>query len=120
MKEYFGWAQASNMAAIYVHLSGRDVDNALLKVYGIENHEQKQESVLKPKDCPRCGETNQETNKYCQKCGMPLDQNVVSEIMQRDADRNEADELMDRLLKDQEFKEIFLRKIQMASATTGT
>jgi len=120
MKEYFGWTQASNMAAIYVHLSGRDVDNALLKVYGIENHEQKQESVLKPKDCPRCGETNQETNKYCQKCGMPLDQNVVSEIMQRDADRNEADELMDRLLKDQEFKEIFLRKIQMASATTGT
>ena len=32
MKEYFGWTQASDMAAIYVHLSGRDVDNALLKL----------------------------------------------------------------------------------------
>lgn len=37
MKEFFGWVQASNMASIYVHLSGRDVDNALLKVYGIQN-----------------------------------------------------------------------------------
>jgi len=39
VKKYFGWNQASKMAAIFVHLSGRDVDNVLLKVYGIENHE---------------------------------------------------------------------------------
>ncbi|MBI5051296.1 tyrosine-type recombinase/integrase, partial [Candidatus Micrarchaeota archaeon] len=29
MKEYFGWVQGSDMAATYVHLSGRDVDIAL-------------------------------------------------------------------------------------------
>jgi site-specific recombinase XerD len=34
MKEYFGWTQASDMAAVYVHLSGRDVDSALLKLAG--------------------------------------------------------------------------------------
>lgn len=34
MKEYFGWVQGSDMASVYVHLSGRDVDNAILDVYG--------------------------------------------------------------------------------------
>ena len=34
MKEYFGWTQASDMAAVYVHLSGRDVDSALLRIAG--------------------------------------------------------------------------------------
>ena len=30
MKEYFGWTQGSDRASIYVHLSGRDVDDTLL------------------------------------------------------------------------------------------
>jgi len=111
MKEYFGWTQDSKMAAVYVHLSGRDVDNALLKVYGIDNGGQKQESVLKPKNCLRCGDTNQATNKYCQKCGMPLDQKVISEIMQKDLERREADKFLDSLLQDEEFREMFVRKI---------
>jgi len=115
MKEHFGWMQDSKMAAIYVHLSGRDVDSALLKVYGIETNGQKQESILKPKDCPRCGETNQVTNKFCQKCGMPLDQKVISEIMQKDLERREADKFLDSLLQDQEFREVLLRKIADAS-----
>lgn len=28
MKEYFGWVQSSKMASVYVHLCGRDVDDA--------------------------------------------------------------------------------------------
>lgn len=112
MKEYFGWVQGSDMASIYVHLSGRDVDNALLKVYGIENNNEKQESILKPKNCLRCGEINQATNKFCNKCGMPLDQAVVSEILHRDMERKEADRMLDKLLEDQEFRDMFLRKIE--------
>ncbi|MDI6799059.1 MAG: tyrosine-type recombinase/integrase, partial [Candidatus Aenigmarchaeota archaeon] len=34
MKEYFGWVQNSKMASIYVHLCGRDTDEAILKMYG--------------------------------------------------------------------------------------
>jgi len=64
MKEHFGWVQASDMASIYVHLSGRDVDNALLKVYGIKNTEEKEESQLSPKKCPRCQEVNPFSNKF--------------------------------------------------------
>jgi integrase/recombinase XerD len=32
MNIYFGWAQGSDMHGVYVHLSGRDVNDAILKV----------------------------------------------------------------------------------------
>ncbi len=35
MKEYFGWTQDSKMAAQYVHLSGKQVDDAILKMHGL-------------------------------------------------------------------------------------
>jgi integrase len=46
MKEFFGWTQSSKMASIYVHLSGRDVDNALLKIYGLKKEELKPEDAI--------------------------------------------------------------------------
>jgi integrase len=32
LKQFFGWTQASDMAARYVHLSGRDLDGAILSI----------------------------------------------------------------------------------------
>jgi integrase/recombinase XerD len=113
MKEYFGWVQASKMASIYVHLSGRDVDNAILKVYGMETDEKKEESKLKPINCQRCGESNQATNKYCSMCGFPLDEKTRTEVIQKTIERKDADDIMDRLLEDQEFREVFLKKVEM-------
>lgn len=56
LKEFFGWTQSSNMTSIYVHLSGRDVDQSLLKVYGIKTDG---ENKLKVElvNCPKCGES---------------------------------------------------------------
>ncbi|WP_394344768.1 hypothetical protein [Salinigranum halophilum] len=31
--EWFGWVQGSNVPARYVHLSGRDIDNAYLALF---------------------------------------------------------------------------------------
>lgn len=42
LKVYFGWAQHSRMASIYVHLSGRDIDNALLSAYGLKKIDHKE------------------------------------------------------------------------------
>jgi site-specific recombinase XerD len=39
MNAYFGWVQGSDMPAVYVHLSGRDVDDAVLKANGITKNE---------------------------------------------------------------------------------
>ena len=112
MKEYFGWVQASKMASIYVHLSGRDVDNAILKVYGLQTDEKKEESKLKPLDCERCKESNQATNKYCSMCGFPLEEKTKTEVIQKTIERNEADQIMDRLFEDDEFRTIVRRELK--------
>jgi len=74
LKEMFGWTQGSNMAAIYVHMSGRDTDNAILKLNGLGGDERKnEESMLKPVKCPRCEFVNGATSKFCNRCAAPLD-----------------------------------------------
>jgi Site-specific recombinase XerD len=35
MNVYFGWPQGSDMPGVYVHLSGRDIDDAILKANGV-------------------------------------------------------------------------------------
>jgi len=112
MNEVFGWIQGSNMPSIYVHLSGRDVDNALLKTYGIAaDTSRSQEGKLKPKICPRCKAQNAPTNKFCSRCGTVLDQKTASEIIKKNLERNKADQIMDRLIQDQEFRDMLVRKI---------
>jgi integrase len=118
MKEHFGWAQDSKMAAIYVHLSGRDLDNALLKVYGMENKEEKKESVFKPRKCSRCDLVNQSTNQYCSKCGFPLNDEATIETVKTGMVRSEADKTLDGLLNDNEFREMFMRKIMQVQKKT--
>ncbi len=70
MKEYFGWTQSSRMAAVYVHLSGRDVDNAILKLHGLKKDE---EEKPKAKRCPRCKYINPTSAHFCIRCGAVLD-----------------------------------------------
>lgn len=67
MKQYFGWVQGSNMATTYVHLSGRDVDNALLKLQGIDTPEKTKETRLRVVTCARCERKNSSTSKFCMK-----------------------------------------------------
>jgi len=59
LKDMFRWTQSSEMAAVYVHMSGRDVDKALLKIHGLAGEEEKEEeNKLKIIKCLRCGEKN--------------------------------------------------------------
>lgn len=72
LKVYFGWANDSRMASVYVHLSGKDVDEALLKAKGIKT-DIKEESRATTKKCQRCEETNSILSNFCKKCYFPLD-----------------------------------------------
>lgn len=112
MNEYFGWAQGSDMPSVYVHLSGRDVDRALLKVYGIEANGDKKESAFKPKECMRCKLANPATNRFCSRCGMPLDEEARNEVIKEWLERKKADDILDRLLEDEEFREFFIKKLE--------
>lgn len=105
LKVYFGWEQSSKMASIYVHLSGKDVDNTILKFYGINVEEKELE--LKPKKCARCGTINDSSSKFCSNCGMPLDLKVAIEI---EENRKVLDEFLEYLLKDKEFAMLMVKK----------
>jgi len=112
MKELFGWTKDSDMASVYVHLSGRDVDRALLKTHGIKMEDtQEEKSLLLPKQCKRCQDVNPATNKFCRVCGLPLDDKIADQIVINELKRRQADEVLDRLMKDNEFREFLKRKI---------
>ncbi|MBP7053720.1 MAG: tyrosine-type recombinase/integrase [Phycisphaerae bacterium] len=113
LKHMFGWGQASRMAATYVHLSGRDVDDALLAVYGMKKtHDNDNASQLSPADCPRCKEPNEYNNVFCKKCGWALDKAAAVAL---DEKRKKADEILNALTKDPES----LRVIAQALAKLG-
>jgi len=72
MNIYFGWVQGSDIPSIYVHLSGRDIECAIKRIYGLE--EEEEDKTIKPIKCPRCGEVNTPQARFCHKCGLPLDE----------------------------------------------
>jgi len=98
LKHLFGWTQSSRMAATYVHLSGRDVDDALLAIYGKKKTDVPEEkSALAPLSCPRCKETNEFSNVYCKKCGWTLDHKAAVALEEK---RRGADEVLNALTRD--------------------
>jgi len=114
MKEYFGWVQDSKMAAQYIHLSGKQVDDALLRVYGLKK-EEKMEDVLSPKKCPRCKHYNSPNNEYCEKCWLPLSQKAqIETIKTRDLSDNTSVVLMELLDLTKKMSEANPQKVQDA------
>lgn len=114
MKEFFGWTQSSDMASVYVHLSGRDVDTALLKTYGIQiGTEENGKEQFTTKRCIRCEEINPPTNKYCKRCYLPLDKDALVNIINKGTTRSKSDMVLDKLLEDEEFREMLERKIEI-------
>ena len=98
LREFFGWTKQSEIPSIYVHLSGRDVDQTLLKHYGIEVEEEKRaETVLKPKMCVRCGFHNPPTARYCARCSAVLDVRTAVEFEEA---RQGADDLVAKVVQE--------------------
>ena len=109
MKELLGWVQSSDMPSIYVHLSGRDVDSALLRAHGISSSlEEKQKPQLTFTTCPRCKQKAGPESKFCPKCGMILDAQTAIKL---EEERAKADRIMDMLMKDEEVRRLLARKI---------
>ncbi len=80
LKIYFGWAKGSDMPGVYVHLSGRDVENKILQISGVKPKESESLPTLPTIKCYRCGEENSSGNKFCWKCGAPLEQRTIEKI----------------------------------------
>ncbi len=101
LKQYFGWTQGSDMAQVYVHMSGRDVDDALLsKVFGLKKIEEKGVTKLLHRFCLRCKTSNQAEHSFCQQCGFPLEAGATEDYEKKIKARQlEYEEIISRLRK---------------------
>jgi len=109
MKELLGWVQGSDMPSVYVHLSGRDVDSALLRAHGIAlNREEQVEVELKSTLCTRCKQRAGPEAHFCPSCGMVFD---MKSAMKLEEERAKADRIMDMLMEDDEVKSLLARKV---------
>lgn len=115
MKQYLGWVQGSDMAAIYVHLSGRDVDNALLRMQGIISEKTK-DVQMSPKHCALCDTMNAPTTKFSTKCGLALDIKTAMEIEEKNSDV--AMDFMDAARNDPKIMDFMKMLLQSVSSET--
>lgn len=104
MKELFGWVQASKMAAVYVHLSGRDVDHALLELYGLKPPDDAVHNRNLVKTCPRCNERNTWDAKFCKRCALVLDIGEARKLKR-------AEDILTKLLDDPSTRKLLVQQL---------
>jgi len=87
MNEVMGWKQGSAMAGVYIHLSGKQTDDALLPaMYGVKvTKEETKHSQMFPIKCINCGELNAHNVKRCKKCN-----NIIGVITKSDIEQNSS------------------------------
>ena len=100
LKVFAGWSPDSNVASIYVHLSGKDLDGDIIDIYG-KNKEPKstKKQPMKPKTCPRCERENPADARFCN-CGQVLDIEMAMDL--EDATNN----LLMKLLTNPEIQKL--------------
>jgi integrase len=102
LKEYAGWTGSSRMAGVYVHLSARDTDEAVLRMHGIVTSEgRNKDEALTPRKCPRCEKLNEPDARICCRCGLPLDVRTAIDLKERSDIIAEVmpQEMIDRLVE---------------------
>ncbi|MDE1856286.1 MAG: tyrosine-type recombinase/integrase [Candidatus Micrarchaeota archaeon] len=76
LKALFGWTGDSRMVSTYVHMSGRDIDDAVMQTYG-KRPKEMAAPVLTERVCPRCRYANGIDFLHCKRCGAALDASMV-------------------------------------------
>ncbi len=125
LESQMGWIHGSRQTATYVHLSGKQQDEAVLRAFGIEIEEKDDEA--KPKMCPRCESLNPSNAEYCRKCWMPFSiekaielenwQNTTAKALKEsNLISNEAKGDLDRMTNDSKMEKLALLLIDLESS----
>lgn len=109
MNKYFGWTQGSSISQVYVHLSGKDLDDAVLELRGLKPKEEKIETTLAPKKCARCGTINKSTGNFCIRCGLALDLKIAMAVKEAS---DSIDKYLAKVLEDDDVKALIRSKLK--------
>ena len=100
MCKALGWTQGSNAPDIYIHLTEEDVENEMLRRFGLDGEEEKKVPGIKSWRCPVCGNMNAPSSGICIYCPpKPVDEQVRAlqeridelEISQRERNKEIAE-----------------------------
>jgi len=103
MNEHFGWQQGGRTAAVYTHLSGKQVDDQILAVFGKKKIDLQSNEAVDADYCPRCNLENTPASVQCSKCGFPLSEEAARTLYER---RQRADAIMDIVTTHPEFAKL--------------
>jgi integrase/recombinase XerD len=115
LRKRHGWSKKSNMPARYVHLINQDVEDALLKHYGIKKDDIDIQQEL-PIKCVICEMLNPPKTSSCTKCGKPLSVEAAIEAEEKSTSKLEKMEQMileidskrqqDQIIHDKKIKQL--------------
>jgi len=113
MNAYFGWIQGSRMPAMYVHISGKDLDEDILRINGLKPGEKPIAYKSQVRTCPRCQEINSHNALYCCKCAEIVDPTLAMkskmEESQKDATTIKSP-FLEWLQNDPQLRELLKQK----------
>ena len=69
---FFGWQHRTKVVRRYIHLSGKDVDNALIALNEGIGQPRIEEYKLKSIICKRCSESISIGMNFCSRCALPV------------------------------------------------
>jgi site-specific recombinase XerD len=113
MNSYFGWIQGSRMPSLYVHISGKDLDEDILRINGMKPGEKPIAYKPQLRACPRCREINSPTALYCCKCAEIVDPTLALKTKLEEAEKPAStakSPFTEWLQNDPELRELLKRK----------
>jgi integrase/recombinase XerD len=114
MCSLFGWRLGSDMPSVYVHLSGKESDDALLRLNGLKV-EDGRGTEAEASRCSRCDYINPASFQFCGRCGCALDVKAALEAEERQRlvaeKRVASDAVLNDLMRDEEVRELLKRKL---------
>jgi integrase/recombinase XerD len=69
--------KTEKMMRIYVNLTQQDIEETILKHYGIKPEPTSSTETIK---CPRCSASDSREANYCWRCGYPLHQQAALKL----------------------------------------
>jgi integrase len=113
LEKTMGWAPGSSMAKTYVHISGRETEEALARAHGIEIGKAAKPQTKLPVVCARDGTANDPDAAFCLRCGGPLRVEAALELEQREGKYERLAELLD----DPTVKRVLAKRLEVLMRT---
>jgi len=80
VKQMMWGSVETRMFQTYLHLTGQDIDNEVLRLYGIETPAKIKEHKLSPRQCTHCQTINPPISDFCFRCGFQLTEEADADM----------------------------------------